>query len=150
MGRGVLVQWTSIFRPGVIIAIITGLFSTVSILIKNRQEKVITKIDEQNQIIEKEKLVKDHLDQLDKECRDIVQDIIVLILDTNLSLLSKHGDFSDARDLELKSRSEEYKRRLNDVRNSINDLGKEYEMILNVSNLYREELKKIQGRTKKS
>jgi hypothetical protein len=134
----------------VIIAIITGLFSTVSILIKNRQEKVITKIDEQNQIIEKEKLVKDHLDQLDKECRDIVQDIIVLILDTNLSLLSKHGDFSDARDLELKSRSEEYKRRLNDVRNSINDLGKEYEMILNVSNLYREELKKIQGRTKKS
>lgn len=134
----------------VIIAIITGLFSTVSILIKNRQEKVITKIDEQNQLIEKEKLVKDHLDQLDKECRDIVQDIIVLILDTNLSLLSKHGDFSDAKDLELKSRSEEYKRRLNDVRNSINDLGKEYEMILNVSNLYREELKKIQGRTKKS
>lgn len=134
----------------VIIAIITGLFSTVSILIKNRQEKVITKIDEQNQIIEKEKLVKDHLDQLDKECRDIVQDIIVLILDTNLNLLSKHGDFSDAKDLELKSRSEEYKRRLNDVRNSINDLGKEYEMILNVSNLYREELKKIQGRTKKS
>ena len=134
----------------VIIAIITGLFSTVSILIKNRQEKVITKIDEQNQIIEKEKLVKDHLDQLDKECRDIVQDIIVLILDTNLSLLSKHGDVSDAKDLELKSRSEEYKRRLNDVRNSINDLGKEYEMILNVSNLYREELKKIQGRTKKS
>lgn len=134
----------------VIIAIITGLFSTVSILIKNRQEKVITKIDEQNQIIEKEKLVKDHLDQLDKECRDIVQDIIVLILDINLSLLSKHGDFSDARDLELKSRSEEYKRRLNDVRNSINDLGKEYEMILNVSNLYREELKKIQRRTKKS
>ena len=98
----------------VIIAIITGLFSTVSILIKNRQEKVITKIDEQNQIIEKEKLVKDHLDQLDKECRDIVQDIIVLILDTNLRLLSKHGDFSDAKDLELKSRSEEYKRRLND------------------------------------
>lgn len=134
----------------VIIAIITGLFSTVSILIKNRQEKVITKIDEQNQIIEKEKLVKDHLDQLDKECRDIVQDIIVLILDINLSLLSKHGDFSDAKDLELKSRSEEYKRRLNDVRNSINDLGKEYEMILNVSNLYREELKKIQGRRKKS
>ena len=71
----------------VIIAIITGLFSTVSILIKNRQEKVITKIDEQNQIIEKEKLIKEHLEQCDKECRDIVQDIIILILDTNLSLL---------------------------------------------------------------
>jgi len=42
----------------VIIAIITGVFSVITLLIQKKQDKVISKIDEQTLFIEREKALK--------------------------------------------------------------------------------------------
>lgn len=126
----------------VIIALITGLFSTVSLLIKTRQEKVITKIDKQNEFIEKEKNLKQHLDQCEKERLMILKDIIMLILDTNLRLLEKH-DGTDDVDVTLFERSKIYKEQLEENAKAMKEFGKEYEMLLNLSSLFQQELDKL-------
>ena len=126
----------------VIIALITGLFSTVSLLIKTRQEKVITKIDKQNEFIEKEKNLKQHLVQCEKERLMIMQDIIILILDTNLRLLEKN-DVIDDVDLLLFDRSKMYKEQLEENSKSLKEFGKEYEILLNLSNLFQQELEML-------
>ena len=125
----------------VIIALITGLFSTVSLLIKTRQEKVITKIDKQNEFIEKEKNLKQHLDQCEKERLMIMKDIIMLILDTNLRLLEKHNGTDDT-DVTLFKRSKIYKEQLEENAKAMKEFGKEYEMLLNLSSLFQQELDK--------
>lgn len=126
----------------VIIALITGLFSTVSLLIKTRQEKVITKIDKQNEFIEKEKNLKQHLDQCEKERLMIMKDIIMLILDTNLRLLEKHNGTDDA-DVTLFERSKIYKEQLEENAKAMKEFGKEYEILLNLSSLFQQELDKL-------
>ena len=126
----------------VIIALITGLFSTVSLLIKTRQEKVITKIDKQNEFIEKEKNLKQHLDQCEKERLMIMKDIIMLILDTNLRLLEKHNGTDDT-DVTLFKRSKIYKEQLEENAKAMKEFGKEYEMLLNRSSLFQQELDKL-------
>lgn len=129
----------------IIISIITGIFSTVSLLIKTRQEKVITKIDKQNEFIEKEKALKQHLDQCEKERLIIMQDIITLILDTNLRLLEKHDEYSSDLDSTLFERAKTYKEQLEENTKSMKEFGKEYEILLNLSNLFQQELEKIKA-----
>ena len=129
----------------VIISIITGIFSTVSLLIKTRQEKVITKIDKQNEFIEKEKTLKQHLDQCEKERLMIMQDIITLILDTNLRLLEKHDEYNSDFDSTLFERAKTYKEQLEENTKSMKEFGKEYEILLNLSNLFQQELEKIKA-----
>ena len=48
----------------VIIAIITGVFSVITLLIQKKQDKVISKIDEQTLFIEREKALKQKLTKI--------------------------------------------------------------------------------------
>jgi len=57
-------EWTS----AVIIALITSVFSVITLIIQKRQDKVINKIDEQSTFIEKEKKLKQKLSKK-KNCR---------------------------------------------------------------------------------
>ena len=128
----------------IIIAVITGLFSTLSLVIKSRQEKVITKIDTQNEIMQKEKALRDRLKECEKERMDAVKEIIVLILDTNLRILERYGNIDEKKDLPLFDRAVINKRRLEEVSDSLKSLLREYEMILDVSTLFQQEVEKLQ------
>jgi len=128
----------------IIIAVITGLFSTLSLVIKSRQEKVITKIDTQNEIMQKEKALRDRLKECEKERMDAVEEIIVLILDTNLRILERYGNIDEKKDLPLFDRAVINKRRLKEVSDSLKSLLREYEMILDVSTLFQQEVEKLQ------
>ena len=128
----------------IIIAVITGLFSTLSLVIKSRQEKVITKIDTQNEIMQKEKALRDHLKECEKARMDAMEEIIVLILDTNLRILERYGNIDEKKDLPLFDRAVINKRRLEEVSNSLKSLSREYEMILDVSTLFQQEVEKLQ------
>ena len=50
----------------VIIAIITGVFSVITLIIQKKQDRVINKIDEQTMFIEKEKALKQKLTKKEK------------------------------------------------------------------------------------
>ena len=71
----------------VIIAVITGIFSIITLLIQRKQDKVINKIDKQAIFIEREKSLKQKMRQKEKEREMIIHEIMILILDTNLSIL---------------------------------------------------------------
>lgn len=130
----------------VIIAAMTGVFSIITLIIQKRQDKIINKIDEQTMFIEKEKGLKQKLIQQEKERESIIQEIMILILDTNLHIL-KNTQIAGATvvDANVYERSEDLKKRFSDTSNAIKEITKEYEMVLDMNNIFTEELKKVQS-----
>lgn len=129
----------------VIIAGMTGIFSIITLIIQNRQDKIINKIDEQTMFIEKEKKLKQKLTQQEKERELIIQNIMILILDTNLHILKSAQilDSSISIDSNVFKLSENLKNRFNDVTHTINEITKEYEMVLDMNDLFQKELEKV-------
>lgn len=130
----------------VIIAAMTGLFSVITLLIQKRQDKIINKIDEQTMFIEKEKGLKQKLIQREKERESIIQEIMILILDTNLHIL-KNTQIAGATivDDTVFQRSENLKKRFSEVSTSIKEITKEYEMVLDMTSVFQKELEKVQN-----
>ena len=132
----------------VIIALISGVFSIITIIIQKKQDKVISKIDEQTMFIEREKSLKQKLIKKEKERELLIQEIMLLILDTNLYIL-KNTDVKDPSipiDSVFKA-SDDLKERFENISNDINEINKEYEMLLNLSNDFQKEME--QGQNKK-
>ena len=128
----------------VIIAAMTGVFSVITLIIQKRQDKIINKIDEQTMFIEKEKGLNQKLIQREKEKESIIQEIMILILDTNLHIL-RNTQIAGATVVNpnVFERSEDLKSKFSDTSNAIKEITKEYEMVLDMNNIFTEELKKV-------
>lgn len=131
----------------VIIAGMTGIFSIITLIIQKRQDKIINKIDEQTMFIEKEKGLKQKLIQREKERETIIQEIMILILDTNLHIL-KNTQIAGATvvDDTVFERSENLKKQFSEVSVSIKEITKEYEMVLDMTSEFQRELEKVQNK----
>lgn len=128
----------------VIIAIITGVFSTITLIIQKKQDKVINKIDEQTSFIEKEKDLKQRLSQKQKERDSIIHDMMILILDTNLDILKNSQLGKDVlMDEDVFEKSEILKKRFAEINDSIEDLNKEYDMVLDMTSQFQKEIEKM-------
>lgn len=116
----------------VIIAVITGVFSIITLMIQKKQDKVITKIDEQTKFIEKEKELKQKLTMKEKEKEELIQKIMLLILDTNLFIVQNTnvGGNVDPKVFEMCS---EYKKQFNDISEEIKKINQEYQMVLDIT-----------------
>ena len=127
----------------VIIALITGVFSIITLVIQKKQDKVIDKIDEQTLFIEREKGLKQKLTKKQAERESLIHEIMILILDTNLYILKNTNVAGDLvpTDEALKT-SETLKEKFNAVSKEITELTKEYEMILDLSSEYQKEVDK--------
>ena len=134
------------YMSTVIIALITGIFSIVTLVIQKRQDKVISKIDEQTSFMEKEKDLKKKLDTAEKEKQNIIHDIMIMTLDTNMYIL-KNASTLDTQDVidECIKRSEELKNRYAKVVETIDDIGKQYDMILDMTSQFMHELEKMKN-----
>lgn len=130
----------------VIIAAMTGIFSIITLIIQKRQDKIINKIDEQTMFIEKEKGLKQKLIQKEKERESVIQEIMILILDTNLHILN-NTQIAGATvvDQTVFNRSEDLKQRFSDVSISIKEITKEYEMVLDMNSILTKGLEKVQN-----
>ena len=116
----------------VIIALITGIFSIITLLIQSKQEKVVNKINEQATFLEKEKILKQGLHNKESEQDKLMDEIMLLILDTNLSIL--HNTTTEDQSLEvINDRYNELKARFNEITEDIQKINKEYEMLLDIS-----------------
>lgn len=128
----------------VIIAVITGVFSVITLLIQKKQDKVINKIDEQTTFIEKEKMLKQKLTQKEKEREALIYQIQILILDTNFYILKNTNvagiNVPTDEVLEL---SEELKKQFNTLNSEIVDIRKEYQMVLDLTDEFQREVEKV-------
>ncbi len=118
----------------VVIAVVTGIFSVITLIIQNKQDSVINKIDSQTKLIEKEKKLKRSISKKVSEQQDIINEIMILILDSNIDLVvlaeKEHGEQSKdyKKAVELKTKYEA-------ITNEIAELTKEYELILDLTPL---------------
>ncbi len=130
----------------VIVALITGIFSTIAIIIQKRQDKVIKKIDEQTLFIEKEKDVKQRIQAKEKEREGVIHEIMILILDTNLKILRYTQDEGGLIiDEGVYAQCDKLKERFDRISDELGELNKEYEVVLDMSAELQHE---IEGRKK--
>ena len=128
------------YLSAIIIAVITGVFSVVTLIIQKRQDKVISKIDKQTAFIEKEKSLKQKLAKKQEEQQALIHAIVILILDTNLSIIKiTSGDTKT--DKKVFDKAEEIKTSFNSVVHDIESLNKEYEMLLDLTTAFENEQK---------
>ena len=130
----------------IIIAIITGIFSIITIIIQKKQDKVIDKIDEQTMFIEKEKKLKQMLTQKEKERENIIYDMMILILDTNLYILKNSTNFeSSLLNDDVFKRSDELKETFMTLSDEIDNISKKYEMVLDMTLEFQREVEKMKN-----
>lgn len=118
----------------VIISIITGIFSLITLLIQKKQDKVISKIDNQTVFIEREKMLKQKLLKKQAEQEDVLNNILVIIMDTNLHIL-RNTMIAGATipDEKVFEKSEELKNKFLTLLDEIEELNKQYDMLLSLS-----------------
>lgn len=133
----------------VIITLITGVFSVITLIIQRKQDKVINKIDKQKSFIEREKTLKQKLVQKEKEQENVIHDIMMLILDTNLYILKNSSSSIGASiDNAVFEKSEELQKKYNQISEDIEDITREYEVVLAMTEEFQEELERIQNNKK--
>lgn len=128
----------------VIIAVITGIFSVITLLIQRKQDKVINKIDKQTIFIEREKSLKQKLRQKEKEREVVIHEIMILILDTNLHIL-KNSSTGAQLDNSIFEKSNDLQTKYNEVSEDIDNICKEYDVVLSMTEEFQAELEKIQN-----
>ena len=118
----------------VIIAIITGLFSLITVIIQKKQDNVINKIDEQTVFIEKEKMLKKELTKKQSEQEALMRQIMILVLDTNMHILRntqiRGAKIPDEKVFEL---SDKLKKQFNELDEDIHHISKEYDMLMDLT-----------------
>lgn len=112
----------------IIVAIITGVFSVIVLIVQKRQNKFITKIDQQTAFIEREKNLKQEITDKEKERSIINGKIMILILDTNLAILN-----GNKIDDNVMGMADTLKTQLNQVDDEIRDLEKQYKMLIDMT-----------------
>ena len=130
------------YLSSVIIAIITGLFGIITILLQKKSDKVVNKIDKQTVFIEKEKVVDQKLKKKEKEKEQLIHEVMLLILDTNMAILKNVYDTSEISNVVDKAvfnRSNELKKLFDQVTEEIDDINKEYEIIMEMASKFRAE-----------
>lgn len=129
----------------VVVAVITGIFSIITLFIQRKQDRVIKKIDEQTVFINQEKAIKAKIDEKEKEREAIVHETVILILDTNLQILAntQTADGTPSVDSSIMEICNGLKTKFNSVTSDLEKLHREYEVILNMTSEFKDELSKL-------
>lgn len=117
----------------VIIAIITGVFSVITLILQNRQDSVINKIDAQTEFIDREKRLRGEINKKESERQQVINRIMIIIFDTNTAMFNEAMKSSDTN---AKRNADEYhrlKEEYIELSNEINDLNRKYELIMEIN-----------------
>lgn len=127
----------------VIIALITGIFSIITLIIQKKQDKVISKIDEQTTFIDREKSLKQKLAKKEKERESLIEQMMILILDTNIHILS-NTDISNSKISinDIYKNSENLKKEFNNINEEIDEINNEYALVLDITSEFQKEIER--------
>lgn len=127
----------------VIIALITGVFSVITLIIQKKQDKVISKIDEQTTFIDREKNLKQKLAQKEKEREALIQDMMILILDTNIHILRNTSISDETLSVkDIHEASENLKKRFKTISEEIEEINNEYTLVLDITSEFQKEIER--------
>lgn len=127
----------------VIIALITGVFSVITLVIQKKQDKVINKIDEHTAFIEKEKGLKQKLVEKEKERTAIINNMIILILDIVITFTKNYQEKNNSKliDDNYFTESENLKKKFDKITEEIEDTTREYDIVLEMTSQLNNEKK---------
>lgn len=122
----------------VLVAVVTGVFGVITAILNNNQKKVVEKVKKQTLFVKKEKGLKQKLNQKEKEREKTIHDVMLLILDTNLSILKNQNP--DVVDDEVFKKSDELKARFTEISETIDDLYQQYDIVLSMTEEFENDL----------
>ena len=126
----------------VIVSVIGLIGTIVTALISKRQKAIKATVDKQNIFINKEKGIRQKLNQKQKEKEDTIHEVMIVILDTNIAILRNNQDNDNLENSEIYQKSEKLKKRFADISDSMDDIYKEYEIVLEMTKTFEAEMNK--------
>lgn len=134
----------------IIVAVFTGIFSVITLLIQKDQRKLLSKIDEQTVFMEKEKAIKQRISELNRQ-RDIyIQEMTLLKLDAILRVVISDTCPTQSNIDDIITKTTEIETKYNNVIEEIGDANKEYELIINMGNEFKDLMKEKREKHQKS
>ena len=123
----------------ILVTVITGIFSVVTIIVQKQQDKTIKRIDEQSKIAQKEKELRERLNEKRMEIGILANDMMILVLNTNLMIIENSNLDNDARrELNnIKKESQELFDKYKKVREELNDISKTHDVVENLNDNFK-------------
>ena len=132
----------------VIVAAMTGIFSIITLLIRRKDSGVIDKINQQQSFFEREKKLKQELDTKEKILKKIFQDLDLLLVDTNIELIKLNNEVDSETLNKLHQQHVEIKNKIINITNEIDDITKEYQIVILMTEELRAEYEKMMANGK--
>lgn len=135
------------FLAAVIVAVITGTFSVVTLLIQKHQSKIINRIDNQTSIMQKEKDLREELRHMEEQRSEIIQRAIMLMLEATTMVITHLDETSEiSSDIvkEFSKINESYQTLTKDIE----DMNDEYKIVLDASRELKQELERVRNNKK--
>lgn len=134
------------YISAVIITIITGIFSLITLIIQKKQDKVISNINEQTSFLEKEKDLKKKLDAAEKDKASVINEILLITLETNINIMrSTYHDGDQGFVDRCIEQSEALKKKYHDINDDIAKITKEYDLVIDMTAKFMKELEKAKS-----
>lgn len=123
------------YLSAVIVAVISGVFSTIAIIIQRNQNKIVSKIDERSKVLEKEKKLKQQIAAKEKELQGVFYDISILVLDTSLQMIKIHDPNGEniATSKKFMDESTALKNKFEKLTEEIDELNMQYSLICDLT-----------------
>lgn len=131
----------------IIVVLITGIFSILSIIIQKRQDKIVSSIDKKAIFLEKERALKKKIDDLSRKREMIIHEMMILILDSNLELMksvesSKDPLFHD----QIYNNANILKDSFEDTNQQIENINNEYQIVIDMAKEAQLEIERLQSK----
>lgn len=125
----------------IIVAVITGIFSVITLVIQKKQDKVIEKIDKQTISIEREKKLEAQLHEKQSERTNLVHEMMILILKSNIALLREYNELNSLNpDNDMYSKADSMIAKFDVLSEEIAEISKEYRIVLEMTSEFQRNL----------
>ena len=132
------------YLSGIIVTVLTGIFSVITLLINKDTHKITDKIDEQHNIFDREAEVKAKINEKEKEREMCINNTMMLLLDTNIKILKNEewaGRFNIGDDV-FKQFTQLHER-FDLLTEELDDLNKEYAIVIEMTSEFKNEIDRI-------
>lgn len=118
------------YTSAIVVAIITGVFSVIAIIIQRKQDKVLKDIDEKSKIIEQDRKLRQQINLEEKNLQLVTYEMIKLMIDCTMNVLINCANVQDptVKDQYIQT-ANELKAKYKVIREKLDDLYTQNEVI---------------------
>lgn len=118
------------YTSAIVVAIITGVFSVIAIIIQRKQDKVLKDIDEKSKIIEQDRKLRQQINLEEKNLQLVTYEMVKLMIDCTMNVLINCANVQDptVKDQYIQS-ANELKAKYKVIREKLDDLYTQNEVI---------------------